>query len=250
MFHSIRPFFVALQFLTIVPLRLARSPTALEWGRSILYYPFVGFLVGGALLLVAWLASSVEIQLQAAIVLIVWVMLTGALHLDGLADTVDGFVGGRQNRERTLEIMKDPRCGAMGVTAVVLVLLLKFAALTSVLLSFPLGLFLAPTSGRALILVLFVTTPYVREQGLGADIAAYLPHLQTWMVVVAVCSLVVVVAGVPGIVSLIFCGVLFMGFRRLVVYRIGGGTGDTAGALVEISEACVLCLIAFVVRPL
>lgn len=247
---AIRPFFVALQFLTVFPLQFSKSPTAAEWGKSILYYPLIGFLIGGVLASIAWLAATVETQLQSAFILFVWVGLTGALHLDGLADTVDGFAGGRGDRERTLEIMKDPRCGAMGVTSIVLILLLKYAALSVVLVTYPFALIVAPIIGRTLILPFFITTPYVRKQGLGADIAAHLPRLQTWYVIAVVCFLVVTLLGMLGLLLVAISFVVYIGFRSVVVHRIKGATGDTAGALVEITEVSVLCFIALATHSL
>ncbi|WP_173644308.1 adenosylcobinamide-GDP ribazoletransferase, partial [Xanthomonas citri] len=87
--------------------------------------------------------------LGAALLLSAWVWLTGALHLDGLADTTDAWVGGMGERRRTLAIMKDPASGPMAVTAVVLVLLLKCAALASLLAQAPTTLWLAPLLARS-----------------------------------------------------------------------------------------------------
>jgi adenosylcobinamide-GDP ribazoletransferase len=131
--------------------------------------------------LLLWLAShllqGVAAPLQAALLLALWVLLSGALHLDGLADSADAWLGGFGDRERTLQIMKDPRSGPIAVVTLVLVLLLKFCALW-VLVEHGAGglLVLAPVVGRAAMLGLFLTTPYVRAGGLGAALAEHLPR--------------------------------------------------------------------------
>ncbi|WP_372867942.1 adenosylcobinamide-GDP ribazoletransferase, partial [Pseudomonas sp.] len=120
---------IALQFLTRLPVRLAAMPSAQETGRSLLWYPVVGLLIGLLLLGVHYLLGDAPALLQAALLLVIWVGLSGGLHLDGLADSADAWAGGFGDRERTLAIMKDPRSGPMAVVVLVLLLLLKFVAL-------------------------------------------------------------------------------------------------------------------------
>src|SRR5690606_5510087 len=130
-----------------------------------------------------WLLGGTSPLLLAALLLAIWVGLTGALHLDGLADTVDAWIGGYGDRERTLAIMKDPRSGPMAVVALVLLLLLKFAALVVLLESgADAALWLALLMGRSALLGLFLTTSYVREGGLGTALAEHLPRRQGWWV--------------------------------------------------------------------
>ncbi|NCA91441.1 MAG: adenosylcobinamide-GDP ribazoletransferase, partial [Gammaproteobacteria bacterium] len=95
-----RPFLIALQFLTRLPVRLTGELSAADLGRSLLYYPLVGLLLGGLLVAGGWLLAGgglltgVAPVLAAALVLSLWVGLTGALHLDGLADMIDAWAGG------------------------------------------------------------------------------------------------------------------------------------------------------------
>src|SRR5690554_3242899 len=162
------PLLIALQFLTRLPVRLPGLPTAQDNGRSLLWYPFVGLLIGGLLLLGFAVTSGIAVSLQAALLLAVWVWLSGGLHLDGLADTADAWVGGYGDRERTLAIMKDPACGPIGVISLVLLLLLKWAALVALLESGQwLPLLLAPWLGRWILPLLLLTTAYVRPGGMG-----------------------------------------------------------------------------------
>ena len=101
----LRPALIAVQFLTRFPIRLDPPPVAREVGLSLLWYPAVGVLLGLLVWVSAILLSPLATPLAAAMVLALWVSCTGALHLDGLADTADAWVGGRGDRERTLAIM-------------------------------------------------------------------------------------------------------------------------------------------------
>src|SRR5690606_29741122 len=171
------PFLIAAQFLTSLPIRLPAMPTPEQQGRSLLHYPTVGLLLGASLCLAALLLDGAAPLLQAALLLTLWVGLTGALHLDGLADSADAWLGGFGDRERTLAIMKDPRSGPVAVVVLVLVRLLKFVALLVLLQAQQLvALLLAPLLGRAALLALFLSTAYVRPNGLGQALAANLPR--------------------------------------------------------------------------
>ncbi|WP_162232572.1 adenosylcobinamide-GDP ribazoletransferase, partial [Methylogaea oryzae] len=100
-------------------------------GRSLLAYPAVGLLIGVLLAVVHGLSDAAPPAVSAALILLTWVLSTGALHLDGLADCADAWVGGHGSRERTLQILKDPHAGSVAVAVTVTVLLAKFAALQS-----------------------------------------------------------------------------------------------------------------------
>ncbi|MNC56238.1 Cobalamin synthase [compost metagenome] len=159
------------------------------------------------------------------------------MHLDGLADSADALLGGFGDRERTLLIMKDPRSGPIAVVTLVLVLLLKFCALW-VLVEQGIGaqLLLAPLIGRAAMLGLFLSTPYVRQGGLGQALAEHLPrHAAGW--VLLGCVLFCLVLG--GWVVVLALAV-FAWLRLLMCRRLGGTTGDTAGAMLELLELAVV----------
>ena len=235
-----QPFLIALQFLTCIPVRLRGMPEPHELGRSLLYYPLVGLLLGGMLWLLALVTASAAPPLQAALVLTTWVALTGGLHLDGLADSADAWLGGFGDRERTLAIMKDPRSGPIAVTVLVLLLLLKFVALLSLLQSgHLLALLIVPLVGRGALLGLFLTTPYVRPGGLGDALSAHMPRLGV-RVVLGVVVVGCLLAGTNGwtALAIAFCTAWLA--RRSMYQRLGGTTGDTAGALLELVECAVL----------
>lgn len=237
----IRPLLIALQFLTRLPVPLRDNPSESETGRSLLYYPLVGLLIGLLLAATAWALADAPALLRAALVLAAWVLLTGALHLDGLADSADAWVGGHGNRARTLRIMKDPACGPMGVVALVMVLLVKFAALVRIA---SIGewttLILIPVLGRAALPLLFFTTPYVRAGGLGAILAKYQRRRAGALVVILTVTAVLLSPGTTGLWLLLAGTGVFLALRTLMIQRLGGTTGDTAGALVELIEAAGL----------
>jgi adenosylcobinamide-GDP ribazoletransferase len=179
--------------------------------------------------------------LAAAILLASWVALTGALHLDGLADSADAWIGGLGSRERTLAIMKDPRSGPAGVIALVLTLLLKFAALASMQERWP-ALLLAPMLGRAGLTALFVWMPYVRRDGLGSALTG--ASGRACRIAIAGTGLACVLCGRQGICALAAAALVWLLWRRACMKRIGGFTGDTAGAAAELIETSVLIVLA------
>ena len=233
----LKPFLLAVSLLTRLPVTAITQVRDADIGQSALYYPLVGLLIGLLLFLSILLFSHADAMPLAAMMIMQWAMITGGLHLDGLADSADGWLGGAGSRDKTLQIMKDPLVGSAGVVAIVCVLLVKFAALGA-LLQQKMGylVIFTPVLARSMVLLLFLTTPYVSDHGMASKITKHLPRKQAaW--VVAFCLL-------AGLI-IAFWGMLFMlaGFwllRRLMLKRLGGCTGDTTGATVEISEMLIL----------
>lgn len=238
------PLLIALQFLTRLPVSLPGRPTPEQMGRSLLWYPAVGLLLGLLLWLAHLLLGQTPALLQAAIILALWVGLSGGLHLDGLADTADAWVGGFGDRERTLTIMKDPRSGPIAVVVLALLLLLKFAALLTLLQAGQgIYLLLLPWLGRSLLPLLLATTPYVRAGGLGQALVDHLPRRQLpWVLGLHVLAMLLL--GWQALLALGAALLLFVWLRRSLVQRLGGTTGDTAGALVELAECGALLVLA------
>jgi adenosylcobinamide-GDP ribazoletransferase len=241
------PFWIALQFLSSFPIRLPGMPTPEQTGRSLLFYPVVGLVFGIVLMAFSALLQGAPLLLHAALVLAAWVMLSGGLHLDGLADSADAWLGGFGDRERTLTIMKDPRSGPIAVVTLVVVLLLKFAALVALIQQqHSIGLLLAPVIGRAALLGLFLHTPYVRKGGLGQALADHLPRRVSQQVLLVVAMGSLLVAGFSGLVALLVAVVGYVWLRQVMMRRLGGTTGDTAGAMLELLEVAVLVALALI----
>lgn len=234
-------FFLALSLLTRIPVPPLPSLSDQDFGRSSLAYPLVGLLIGVILGLPVWLLPHADPLVLAAIVTALWAAITGGLHLDGVADGADAWLGGLGDLEKTHRILKDPLVGAAGAIALVIVLLLKFAALTVLIKHQLIGLIIfAPVLGRNFILLLFLTTEYVRASGLASTTVKTLPEKPAF-------GLVLVVIGLAGLWAwqgLALALISFWLLRRLMLQRLGGCTGDTAGACVEFGEAAWLIGIA------
>ena len=239
-----RAFWAALEFLTCAPVPRQAEPTAAERGRSVLYYPLVGLLIGLLLVGAAFAFRAVDPILAAAMLLAIWVALTGGLHLDGFADAADAWVGGYGDRDKTLAIMKDPRRGAAAIVGVVLLLLLKYSALTVLLRigEWP-ALLAAPMLARAALVFLFLTTPYVRADGIGAANALHLPRRAAVAVLIATVA-AIVLFDFALLVPLTIVAAIVLGLRQMVRCRLGGSTGDTLGASCEVVELSVLLVTA------
>jgi adenosylcobinamide-GDP ribazoletransferase len=236
-----RALLAAIGFLTRLPVPARVFDGASTPATQLAWYPVVGGLIGALLWGLGWVLSAVPPLLASALLLLAWLAVTGGLHLDGLADSADAWVGGMGDRDRTLAIMKDPRSGPMGVTAVVLVLLLKFAALAS--LPHPgVALWLAPLLGRAVLAAAFLSTPYVRSGGLGSGLlgASRPGCLAGLAFALALCLF----AGWPGMRALLAAVAVFAIWRVACMRRLDGMTGDTCGALTELVEAAVLVALA------
>lgn len=137
--------------------------------------------------------------------------------------------------------MKDPTCGPAGVIAIVLLLLLKFVTLYALLIADNWSiLILAAILGRTILPLLFLTTPYVRPNGLGSLLATQMPQRPTIAMVALTTVLIPLALGINSLWILAVITGIFLMLRHLMLRRIGGTTGDTAGALVEITETSVL----------
>jgi adenosylcobinamide-GDP ribazoletransferase len=233
-----RALLVAIGFLTRLPVPGYAYDDVRAKSASLAWYPLVGALIGLLLGVLAWGLRDTSPMLSAALLVTAWVAITGALHLDGLADSADAWIGGMGDREKTLAIMKDPRSGPAGVVVLVLGLLLKFAALASLGPAPWAALLLAPLLSRASLTALFLTTPYVRTAGLGTALvdAPRQACAIALLASVAVCALF----GGRGWLALVLAAAMFGLWRRACMTRLGGCTGDTAGALAEMVEVAVL----------
>jgi adenosylcobinamide-GDP ribazoletransferase len=258
------PLKIAASLLTRWPVKIAIPVNQTDQGKSVAYYPLVGLLIGALLYTCAYAATTLlpnaNPLLLAVILVSIWVAITGALHLDGLADSADAWLGGYGDRARTLAIMKDPACGPAGVIALVLVLLGKTAALTALLsnlgsdldsnlptnaneltaithASALLPLLIAPLLGRAACSALFLILPYVRENGIGHSAAQTFNQrlTQTPTQIALIISIALTLLCGQWLMLLVAIVVLLTGIY-MMRQRLGGFTGDTAGALVEVVE--------------
>ncbi|WP_043767393.1 adenosylcobinamide-GDP ribazoletransferase [Algiphilus aromaticivorans] len=249
------PLLAALQFLTVIPVRLPRALTPSEQGQVLLCYPVIGLGLGLSLAAAAWVLNTVLPPMPASALLLAgWAVVTGALHLDGLADTADGWLGGHGDRRRTLSIMRDSHSGAAAVVAAAVLLLIKFSALSVVVAGQAwLVLIAAPLAGRAAMPLLLAALPYARVGGIGAEMARALPVARAGQLAALSFIGVLLLCGLQAgpVVALLAValplGLLWL-WARMLRARLGGTTGDTAGAALEAVEAAVL-IAACVVLP-
>lgn len=233
---------LAIQFLTRIPVPLAIEPGERQWGQSVLHYPLVGILIGAMLVLSHMILGTEQPALKAGLLLILWVAITGGLHLDGLADCADAWAGGMSSRERSLQIMKDPAAGPVAVIWLVLVLILKWAALVELLRqSAETALLLAPMLGRLAIMMLMLTTAYIRPGGLGEKMSVNLPVLQARASIIVWLGVALWLAGMAPVLAALS---IWLWIRHVARQRLGGVTGDVYGAAVELTEAAVLAAMA------
>jgi adenosylcobinamide-GDP ribazoletransferase len=231
----------AVQFLTIIP---CKSRHAFHARAALPYFPLCGLVIGIALVVVDALASVIWPRPVVAMIdVIALAVISGALHLDGLADTADGLYGQREP-ERALSIMKDSRIGAMGLVAVLCCMGLKWVALANLSAHYNVWLFLVPAYARASVLFGTKRLPYGRPGG-GTARDFFDPSLKIkdfWslgpLVVLSLLTSWGVVALNVGFVAIVF-GVLWW-YRR----KMNCITGDMLGALIEVTETGLFLIAA------
>jgi adenosylcobinamide-GDP ribazoletransferase len=235
-------FWIALQFLTIIPSPFRRWPEPRQVASSLSYFPVVGIIIGGIIFLANWGLGAVFSQyVSAALTLAVWVLLSGALHLDGLVDSCDGLAGGTPAQR--LRIMADSRVGAYGIIGVCIVLLVKYAALVSLPETWRLeALLLVPMLGVwAMVFALFLF-PYARKEGLGRHFKAGANGYRFALVTLLTLAAAVGLARWQGVIMMAITGLITLGMGYFFKARLGGLTGDSYGAIKEVSEAIALVL--------
>lgn len=245
------PLILAFALLTTLPVGrwLPARIRPADQGRSVVCYPLVGLAIGMLLVLADAVLHGAPLLLDAAMLLAVWVIATGALHLDGLADCVDAWFAGHGDPSRTLTVMKEPTAGPAAVVALVLLLLIKFAALVALLRegAETAGLLLiVPLLARAAVAGLIAVTAYRRADGIARDQAATRPRRAIALAVLG--SAAVGACAVPSglwLLLLVAVAVVTWAWRSLWQRRIGGYTGDVAGALIELVEAALLLTAAW-----
>jgi adenosylcobinamide-GDP ribazoletransferase len=233
---------IAFGLLTTLPFPLPDDWSPGDSGGASIWYPLVGLVIG-TLTWLAWKGALILFPPLAAgiIALLAWVLLTGGLHLDGLADCCDGLLAS-VSVERRLEIMKDPHLGAFGVIGLILVLLLKGAALAALTPGTSLGILLAASLARWYILPAGLL-PLARPGGMGADFSSGLQRSFIYMGAILPVGLALVF-GMRGVISLLAGTAAAALVLWLAKARIGGMTGDVFGMVVEVVETAVLLAFA------
>lgn len=233
----------ALQFLTVIPVK--RSFSAEQIGRSTSYFPVVGIIIGLILAVLNYLlglvlpTSVVNVLLVASMVL-----LSGALHLDGLVDTCDGIAGHRTPEERW-RVMHDSRAGGFGVIGAALFLLVKFVSLNSVPQSLMMfTLVVAPVISRWTMVYAIFAYPYARPSGLGK---AFKQATGWWQFLLATLVTLALAAALLKSAGLFIFFAVWLLTAALAAYlkrKFAGLTGDTYGAINEVAESGVFIMVS------
>ncbi|MGE0825552.1 MAG: adenosylcobinamide-GDP ribazoletransferase [Candidatus Binatia bacterium] len=241
----LREFLLAIQFLTSLRVTTTVPFDAPSFRRAIGFFPLVGCSLG----VLVWggdmlLQQVCPLSLRNVIVVGLLAILSRGLHLDGLADSADGLLGG-SDRQRSLEIMKDSRIGTFGTLAVLFVLVLKIRSLDLLVGDGRIaGLVLGPMLSRWAYVVMAYRAVPARPDGLGAIFMRNVSiHTVGWASVFA--GLVAIVfGGIAGVLCLVFVAVIAYAALRYCTARLGGMTGDTFGATGEVIETLTFCWFA------
>ncbi len=242
-------FLAAFGFLTILPVGIGIDSSQQAISNSRAWFPLVGLLLGLALAGLAWgLAFVFPDYLTAALLVVFLLVVTRALHLDGLMDTCDGLFGGH-TPERRREIMRDSHVGAFAVAGAVGVLLLKYAAIYALLAADSpgkeWGLILFPVFSRYAMALQLMLFPYARSAGLGSAFQSGPGRGATGMAALISVAAALLLGGIGGMLILALVSLTAALLGRGITALAGGMTGDTYGATNELTE--VLALLAAVV---
>jgi adenosylcobinamide-GDP ribazoletransferase len=235
--------FVATAFLTRVPVPLVAG--AVDVGRAARWFPLVGGAIGGAGALAAWGMRDViglPPTLSATLLIGLGAWVTGAIHLDGLADMADGF-GGGCTRADVLRIMRDPVIGSYGAVTLVVIVTLKVIALATLLerdAALPF-LVAAPAMSRWTILALGTWVPYARAEGGLGEAVTHVSNVTGLLVATAITAAIAfAVLRTSAILPWALAILIVVILGRAAYRRIGGVTGDVFGACVELTETALL----------
>ena len=250
-------FLTALRFLTIIPLPTQREESPEEVGRSIVYFPVVGLIIGLILAGLNWLLNLfLPSAITNGLLIVSLVIISGALHLDGFVDTCDGIAGHKTVEDRW-QVMHDSRAGAFGIIGVALLLLVKYISLNSVPETLMMAtLILMPVVSRWAMVYAVFAHPYARAEGLGKAFKQGASWRRFTIATVITLALATGLAWLADITYFYLAGLAIMLVIWVIIVimaayfkrKFSGLTGDTYGAINEVAEVAVLilvCLLAY-----
>lgn len=243
-------FILTLQFLTRIPINISIDVKEEDFVKGVKFFPIVGLIIG-LINAFVYTVSSAAVPPSAAVILAVLsnILVTGALHIDGLADTCDGIYSAR-SRDRMLEIMKDSRIGTNGVVAIFFDLALRISILLSI------GevhiirlLLLAPVLSRTFMVLLMHYSVYARaEGGLGNIFIGKVSLKDTITTVIIGVIISLLLSGYGAVIIIVFNLLLIVLYKAYITSKLGGMTGDTLGAFNEITELAVIIILTVIER--
>ena len=240
--YPLRSFFTALRFLTIIPVSWKSDEDGKFFQASVIWFPLIGLFIGSLVAFFVFLVSPfISSSMLAVFAVLLLSGFSGFLHLDGIADSGDGLLSSRP-REQALTIMRDSRSGAMGVIVLIFLILGKYVALSTLPIEkmIPI-LLLMPVAGRTAILLSMAILPYARkaEGGLGQLFYSkerYSIAAVALLICLVCCAVISIQSALITLIAVILTVLLF---SRWCFVKLGGATGDTLGAVCELSELSV-----------
>jgi adenosylcobinamide-GDP ribazoletransferase len=244
-------FLTALRFLTIFRIPGGRTETAEEMGRSSISFPVIGLIIGVILAFMNWVFSLfLPAAVTSSFTIALLVIITGAMHLDGYADTCDGLAGNKSAEERW-KVMHDSRTGAFGVAGLILLLLVKFALLNSIPQEFtgPV-LVVMPVIGRWAMVYAITMYPYARNEGLGKAFKDGATRTRLVISTLIALGLSIFLAWwadldyyyIVGFGIMVIIGLIVIVVSEYLKRKFAGLTGDTYGAINELAETGILLI--------
>ena len=222
--------------MTIFPLEFKLKPKPKDFAKSLLYFPAVGLAIGFVLVSILFITRFLPSQVQAVIILITLIIITGGIHLDGFADSCDALFG-TFDKNKMLKIMRDSRLGAMGVLGLVSLLLLKYAIIVSIpKLVLWKWLLVMPILGRWVQVIACYLSTYARTEGRAEYFIRYVGKKELLGAGLFALAGSLFGAGLNGVIVFLLTSVFSLGIIYGIKRKIDGMTGDTIGALNEFGE--------------
>lgn len=243
-------FFLMIRFFTRIPIKINNLSEEKDFAKGLPYFPFVGLVIGVFNFLAFYFFSFFgDLLLSVMFWIFANILITGALHIDGLADTCDGLLS-YKDKETMLKIMKDSRIGTNGVIAIFMDILLRLSLMLALSPGIrPYAILISPILGKTVLLILIWVTPYARKDG-GIGGLFYKDISKKYMMVGMLSGILMIffIYSWRLYLVLALCFIKIFLFRRFAISKIGGMTGDTLGAANEITELSFLLFIFFFER--
>lgn len=237
-------FLAALRFLTIIPIPWRREVSPEELGRSAVYFPLIGLIIG--LIMAGWhllLGLFLPRAVADVLVIVSLVVITGALHLDGFIDTCDGIAGHKSVEDRW-RVMHDSRAGGFGVVGVACLLLVKYLSLNNIPETLLMAaLVLMPVLSRWTMVYAIFAYRYARPSGLGTAFKQGTRWPRFTIATIITFVIAVILLQHAGVAVMLGIWIIAAAMAAYLKGKFSGLTGDTYGAVNEVAEVCVLILI-------
>lgn len=235
-----KSFLLALQFLTVIPVRIKNQTSESDCQRSLNYYALTGGIIGTILGGIGYELYFLSSSLAAAATVITEILITGGLHVDGFADSCDGLYGDKPKDER-LKIMRDSRIGAMGMMGITCLLLLKYVLIMNIphKLIIP-SLICMGVFSRFCLIFAGLISSYARENGKAKFVFCHAGKKEVLSNLILTLGIFLLFYQSNGIILFLSLTAVIYITVQWIKHKLNGMTGDTLGMVNEIAELCVL----------